>query len=205
MENPKLSILILSAPERLDKLSILLQELFSQIIGREIEVIYLGDNLKMTVGEKRNKAVSAARGEYVCFIDDDDMIAKNYVEKIYEAILKKPDVVTFLVRKTYNGKPEQIQKFEHIGRRILDPTLKQKFGMKVLTMPPNHLCVWRAGVLEMLSLKRNLFPSKNKGEDHSFAEYAFQMSDHKGFTQVDIDEVLYYYDYQTNVSLTQTR
>lgn len=200
MENPKLSILILSAPERLDKLSKLLQELFNQIIGREIEVIYLGDNLKMTVGEKRNKAVSAARGEYVCFIDDDDMIAKNYIEKIYEAILKKPDVVTFLVRKTYNGKPEQIQKFERIGRRILDPTLKQKFGMKVLTMPPNHLCVWDKSIF----MGDCRFPHKNKGEDHAFAEKVFEKYG-DDLRKIDIDEVLYYYDYQTNVSLTQTR
>jgi hypothetical protein len=47
--------------------------------------------------------VASTDAEYVCFIDDDDMIAPNYVAKIVEALETRPDMVGFEERYTEDG------------------------------------------------------------------------------------------------------
>ena len=41
----------------------------------------------------RNIGLDHARGEYITFIDSDDMITDNYISKILKAIEKKPDII----------------------------------------------------------------------------------------------------------------
>lgn len=123
----KLSILICSLSGRLDKLHGLVTGLEQQIQNLNtqqsiptsqyaipaIEVLWLGDNKSISVGEKRNKLLSLSKGEYVCFIDDDDTVSPDYVAEIMNAIQSKspallslstsPDVVCFNVQMYQNG------------------------------------------------------------------------------------------------------
>lgn len=41
----------------------------------------------------RNIGLDNAKGEYITFIDSDDMVADNYLQKIMKAIDKKPDII----------------------------------------------------------------------------------------------------------------
>lgn len=176
----------------------LLIELSKQAMNKPVEIIYLGDNLSNTVGSKRNKALKASKGDYVCFIDDDDMVSDDYIDSLLEAIKTGSDVITFRVHEEYNGKHVRYQYFESIGRRVLDPILRNKVGMPVLTMPPNHLCCWKRE--KALSVP---YPNKSKGEDHAWAEN--MLTHHKDLKIHSIEKVLYYYRYKTTVSRTQTR
>ena len=36
----------------------------------------------MSVGEKRNKLINMAKGEYFSFIDDDDLVSEEYVDQV---------------------------------------------------------------------------------------------------------------------------
>jgi glycosyltransferase involved in cell wall biosynthesis len=67
--------------------------------GDQVQIIYLGDDQEMSVGEKRNLLMSMAKGEYMCFVDDDDRVTHNYVEAIMGDLLQHPnkDVYTFKV------------------------------------------------------------------------------------------------------------
>lgn len=58
-----------------------------------IEIITEIDDGQSSVGTKRNKVLENANGEYVCFIDDDDMVTPIYVSSILKCLEKKPDVV----------------------------------------------------------------------------------------------------------------
>jgi len=191
----KLTIAILSIPERLHMLQKLLNELVHQSFNKPVEILYIGDNMSMTVGDKRNIALDSFKGEYIAFVDDDDMISEDYIDSLLEAIETSPDVITFRVDQLYNGKKDRKQVFERVHRRILDPTLRRKYGSPVLTMPPNHLCCWRRNVIDQR------FPSKNKGEDHAWAErmYNNDLKIH------EIDKELYVYQYDSKISRTQTR
>ena len=60
-----------------------------------VEIRILSDNKEMSVGEKRNKLINMAKGEYFSFIDDDDLVSEEYVDQVLRKLRKNPDVVTF--------------------------------------------------------------------------------------------------------------
>jgi glycosyltransferase involved in cell wall biosynthesis len=88
---------ILHLPQRANLYNALIVELNKQIAAvnaqDKIEIITETDNGENSVGKKRNNIIERAQGEYVCFIDDDDMITDIYVSKTLKALETKPDVV----------------------------------------------------------------------------------------------------------------
>ena len=103
----KLSILVCTVPSRVTTgLPTIVTELQHQIdlAGQnQVELIYLGDNKKRTVGQKRNNLLQIAQGDYVCFVDDDDRVAPDYVAKILAQLDGTTDVVCFRSHLTWNG------------------------------------------------------------------------------------------------------
>ena len=87
----KLSILIPSLEERRKTLEQLKTELANQIGKRNVEVLSLSDNRQMSIGQKRNMLLTQSTGEYVAFVDDDDMVSPDYIEKVLNALTKNPD------------------------------------------------------------------------------------------------------------------
>lgn len=102
-----LSVLIPSIPERFDNFSKLTNELFNQktyvhtfhpTLG-DIEVVV--DNSKkfldggLSIGAKRQALLDRAQGDYVCYLDDDEDIAPNYLETLVRLCNKRQDVCTF--------------------------------------------------------------------------------------------------------------
>ena len=84
----KLSILILSIPSRLEQYEILQNKLLDQIGDREdVEVLSFIDNKSLHIYEKRNVLLQAARGSHLCWLDDDDDIADNYISRLTEVII----------------------------------------------------------------------------------------------------------------------
>ncbi len=57
------------------------------------------------VSDTRNQGIANASGKYICFVDADDMIKKNYVEILYTEIIHNDiDVVFCNFEYDYNGK-----------------------------------------------------------------------------------------------------
>jgi glycosyltransferase involved in cell wall biosynthesis len=174
----KLSILILSLRSRLDTLAPLIQTLSNQTVQKPVQLLYLGDNKSMSVGEKRNDLLSIAKGKYVCFIDDDDTITPDYVDEILKAIEQTPEVITFNVKKFDKGVFLNERRFYlNNGPDRIAP---DRSHYKML---PNHLCVWRKDIIQ------KLFMDKNLGEDYIWAAdmVPYYSSTH------NIDKILYYY------------
>jgi glycosyltransferase involved in cell wall biosynthesis len=88
---------ILHLPKRKQSYDLLINELNKQIQECNakdiVEIVTETDDGNLSVGAKRNNVLDKANGEYVCFIDDDDMITPIYVSKILNALKSKPDVV----------------------------------------------------------------------------------------------------------------
>jgi glycosyltransferase involved in cell wall biosynthesis len=59
----------------------------------EIEMLAVCDNGELSIGAKRNQLLEAAKGDYVVFVDDDDMISPFYIKGILTAIQTNPDCV----------------------------------------------------------------------------------------------------------------
>lgn len=59
----------------------------------DVEMLANSDNGEKSIGQKRNELLEAAKGDYVVFVDDDDMVSPFYTYGILEAIKNKPDCV----------------------------------------------------------------------------------------------------------------
>jgi len=155
----------------------------------EIEIIYLKDNKEMTIGEKRNKLVEEANGEYISFVDDDDRVSEDYVSELLAGIETGVDVVTFDVSVSLDGAtPKPCYYSIHFDKDYNESEAYYRL--------PNHLmCVKRELALQVP------FKEINFGED---ADYAKQLkpllkSEHS------IHKILYYYDYNSKTTQTQRR
>lgn len=57
-----------------------------------LKVIRLDKNSGVA-GKPRNIGLDNAKGEYIAFIDSDDMVADNYIDKILEATSQEKDII----------------------------------------------------------------------------------------------------------------
>jgi Glycosyl transferase family 2 len=100
--NPRYQILIPTIPHRNVKLRTLLAALDYQMVSG-VRVLACRDNLQLTLPQKNQKLQDAATGDYVSWIDDDDMYAPDYLRLVMQALEKDPDMVGFQVRWTIDG------------------------------------------------------------------------------------------------------
>ena len=149
-----------------------------------------------------------AQGEYVSFIDDDDSVASDYIQKIVSAIAHARkatppvDVITFGQRATlqphgvihectyslahYRDRPPE-------ARRQL--AASDKPNTLLWTGPPSHTMAWRRELVKDIR-----FPETTFGEDVSWVDQACE----KAQTEIVLTgEPLYYY--QFNEATTATR
>jgi cellulose synthase/poly-beta-1,6-N-acetylglucosamine synthase-like glycosyltransferase len=93
--SPIISILICTLENRKDSFNFIYNKLKNQSIEFEnkVEIIFKSDNGEMTIGTKRNSLLFDAKGEYICFVDDDDDVSDDYIKSIINALKDKPDCV----------------------------------------------------------------------------------------------------------------
>ena len=187
----KLTILIPTLYTRIDKLKSLLTELNYQIQSKPVQLLWIGDNKSMTIGEKRNLLKSMAKGEWMCYIDDDDEISINYIDTILNAIDENQDktVICFRGEQTTDNAQDAPFRYDiNFGMNFK----KQIDGVRWKVMIPDHLCVWRR------SQVAKDFPLKNISEDHDWAK-AMTMT-YTDKDQVLLEDTLYYYHYNRHTT-----
>lgn len=155
----KLSILIPSLEERRKTLEQLKTELANQIGKRNVEVLSLSDNRQMSIGQKRNMLLTQSTGEYVAFVDDDDMVSPDYIEKVLNALTKNPDCSSLTGEIVFSD--GYSRPFIHSLRYT--QWIDDHEG-KVYYRPPNHLNAVRRSIAVQVG-----FPPWNSGEDRSFS------------------------------------
>jgi glycosyltransferase involved in cell wall biosynthesis len=186
----ELSILILTLPTRIDSYARLIKSLNQQVIENNlihrVQILTLCDTKEISVGEKRNILLNKSIGRYVCFIDDDDVIATNYLSSIIVALNSNADVITFCgdyveneVRTPFSISMVHRGNFNHTN---------------MFYRLPNHLC----------PVKREIalncpFTDKNFGED---SDYADKINIHLK-NEYHITDKLYFYMYNSNTSQTK--
>jgi glycosyltransferase involved in cell wall biosynthesis len=186
----ELSILILTLPTRIDSYANLIKMLNKQVIENnfidKVQILTLCDTKEISVGEKRNILLNKSAGRYVCFIDDDDEIAPNYLIKIISALSSNADVITFCGEYVENAirTPFSIS-MVHRGN-YNHPNIFYRL--------PNHLCPVKREIA--LSCQ---FTNKNFGED---SDYADKINIYLK-NEFHIQDKLYFYMYNSNTSQTK--
>lgn len=188
-KEPKISLLICHLPKRKEFLARLMEILDVQKsvfpIGH-IEIL-IDANPVDSIGEKRNRLLQKASGEYVAFIDDDDRVSLYYLPYIYEGILKGVDCCSLTGEITEDGKNPLI--FEHSIKYKAYKTNEPSKPIRYERFP-NHLNCIKASIAKQFK-----FPEKNHGEDTSWAEQIHKSGLLK--TEHRIEDIIYHYDFKT--------
>jgi GT2 family glycosyltransferase len=175
----KLSILICSLSSRADKLQRLMTVLQPQV-NDSVEVLIKTDNGEIAIGAKRNLLLEEATGDYIVFVDDDDLVSEDYVKKILEAIESNPDCCGIQGIITFQGQ----------GPRMFIHSLKYKEWFEqnnIYYRCPNHLNPVKREIA--LQVK---FPETNFGEDKDYSTRLFPLLKEERF----ISGVVYHYLYE---------
>lgn len=180
----KLSLLIPSIAERGHLLERLLRSIDAQKNGYDVETLVLVDSRQRKIGNKRNELLQKASGDYLAFIDDDDRISDDYIQKVFEGIEKCVDCCSLTGIITFDGlKPKPFIHSIQNDRYWEDEWAYMRF--------PNHLNTIKSSIA-----KQFYFPETNHGEDTDFATQMHKSGLLK--TEHFIDGVIYYYDYISN-------
>jgi hypothetical protein len=197
MANIRLSILIPHLPhERASEFARLMDLLLPQLTA-EVEVV-VNDAPRggKSVAQKRNELLRGAEGDYICFVDDDDTVANDYVARILEASRLETDCITFNLVYLGAGSIPRLRVMQwglswqklNTGRplQVFVPGLNQQFtgdGVEY-RCDWSHLCPVKRSIALQVPFEDSLH-----GEDLmwlSRAHHLVQSSTH-------IDQILYYY------------
>jgi glycosyltransferase involved in cell wall biosynthesis len=169
-----LSIIMISIPERAERFNALKKKVSKQItkiheyhptLGSVEIVPVISPKFADgggSIGYKRQLGLLAAKGEYVCWLDDDDDISPDYVETLVRLCNKGADVCTF----------NNVSKFDNFWM-VVKMHFKTKHDQQakpgIINRRPYHVCAFRRGVLDGV-----VFPDTNWDEDTGFIGQALK-------------------------------
>lgn len=191
-----LSILIPSIPEREDKLIKLLDNLYNQkrLISNQhptlpgVEILtdcskrYLEGG--KTVGQKRNDLVQRATGNYLCFLDDDDIVPPNYIETLVRAMQHGSDIITF----------NSLFKCDYYWS-LIDMSIRNNNEEAT----PNGITyrnAWHICPVKSELAKKHQFSNKNNAEDWDWMQRVLTGV----FTEHKLNVILHQYNHSANTS-----
>ena len=186
-----LSILIPTIPERKSTFTSLLKVIHSHIdfcnAWQEVEILHdASQRGSITTGEKRNHLLSRARGEYIWFIDDDDMILEGAISEILKATETDCDVMAINGIMTTDGKDEK-QWYIALGNPY---EAKWVDGKEIYLRYPNHITPMKREIAIQF-----LFPSQNNFEDKAWADLIKESGLLKTETKIEIPIYHYRFSY----------
>ena len=188
-----LTIGILTLPQRkhfLDRLMFRLSESTPDKNMDMVEIIINEDSGEKTVGEKRNEVLDSAKGEYVCFVDDDDLVEIDYIETISNILSNNEyDGISFWGMYYVKGTPAML--FNHANS---NGGHFKKNGKQY--RPLNHLNPVRTEIAKEIR-----FPEKNYEEDADYCDRLLKSGKIK--KEYSIDKVMYHYLWDPNITETQ--
>ena len=207
----KLSILICSLGERKEQLEKLLDKLLGQgknagidigfiiietyKIGasnksnwepKDVEIIVQTDSGQQSIASKRNDLLCRAKGDYVCYIDDDDDVPDYYISEILKAISTSPDVVGIWGHFFING----IQKNNFYHSIKYDRWFEDANGYYRC---PEHRNPVKRDIARKVGFNEAM---RNYGEDQ---DYSMRLRSHLK-TETYIDKPMYFYKLNTSLS-----
>ena len=134
--------------------------------------IYLDEN-SGGASIPRNKGLDIAKGEYIAFIDSDDLVSDDYIETILEKTKEDWDFCYI----SWQGKSNKI-------------IIKD-------TVPAWNCCVWNSVYKKDLIGDKRFDPKLKMAEDYDFNRKV------RNGKKANITKILYYYNEDTPNSLTK--
>ena len=130
-----------------------------------ILLVDLKENLG--VGLARNEGIKISNGEYITFIDSDDWVRKDYIEVLYNSIIKYNTDVVF----------SKFERYDNNSKNIINNKRKINYYNKVISniKDKKNLILSEPKILINLIIKKDfiianniIFPKEVPGEDVLF-------------------------------------
>jgi hypothetical protein len=184
------TILIATITGREEKLARLLDRINSMKPSNlKIEICISFDNREKKIGTKRQELLQGAKGKYVSFIDDDDLVTAAYFEDALATI-----------RGEFHVCRLRGQMSEYTFTHSIENTLLMPMCVgDVFIRPPNHLNVMMSDVAKLIS-----FRDASQGEDLDWTIRLAQTGWLKKEYQSDHTRIHYIYDLGGRVVQPQT-
>lgn len=138
-----------------------------------------------SIGKKRESLVQRATGKYLCFLDDDEDIAPNYVETLVRLCQLDTDVVTFrnLTKTDFY--------WTVVDMSLKNPVNEEATPERIVKRKPWHICPVKSEYA-----KRYEFPDSNYGEDWKWFEKVLKHCQSEAHT----DQILHSYQHSSKTS-----
>lgn len=190
-----LSILIPTIPQRKEQFTKLYNEVMAQVhmmysihesMG-EVQVLVNGGERfldgGLSIGKKRESLVLSAEGKYLCFLDDDDNIAPNYVESLMRLCLQGQDICTFRAMV-------KMQSFwALVDMRFIYTVNDQITPDYTVRRPPWHMCPVRSTYAKLFP-----FQDLNNAEDFEWMQKVLSCCASEAHT----DKIIFQYNHSIN-------
>lgn len=143
------------------------------------------------LSDARNVGLDCAKGEYISFIDSDDFVELNYLEKLYKALQDNPDcaISSCSLWMYKDGKitpPRNSWDFEEV--RYVEP---EEYADKMLTMESQHTScckLFRRDVLSKIRYRKGYV-----NEDILLALDFYPIVEREHYRIVEIPDKLLFY------------
>lgn len=189
-----IGILTLEESQRQESLQRLLQTLRGQGHAEAVEILVNKDDGSKPVGQKRNEILDQASGDFICFVDDDDMVTDQYLARLLGAIRSTPTVDCIGFAGMYHIDGRRIMKFKHANCH--GGNFKDAQGVQC--RPVNHLNPVRTSLARQIR-----FPERNFAEDADYCDRLHASGLLKN--EVVIEDILYLYLWSPSGTRTQQR
>lgn len=183
-QDKKLSILILSLNRRKHYLN-KLKNILEPQLNDNVEVLYSIDDGEKSIGTKRNELLNDAIGDYICFVDDDDLISNDYVEKILKATETNPDTIGIHLLHKEDGILRGLTYHSLKYDKWWDEPNKNNPTLKNYYRNPNHLNPVKREYAIQVG-----FPEINNGEDRWYSQNILKFLKTEEYIETPIYEYL---------------
>jgi Glycosyl transferase family 2 len=124
------------------------------------------EECSLHIGAKRNRLLDRAAGDYIAFVDDDDLVSVDYVQLVLAAIRERPDVVGTFLTMWENGVFQNytMMSIENVNHPL--GFARMVGGIHTVFRRPNHINPIRR---EIVMDNKIRFPSMDYREDEAFS------------------------------------
>ena len=130
-------------------------------IMQRVEIIVNADNGEKSVGQKRNEILDASSAKFICFVDDDDKISKDYLKWIVRCINQNRNLDSIGFTGRYYINNMFAMYFKHAN--TYGGNFRGSDGIQY--RPCNHLNPVRTAIARKIG-----FVDKNHGEDSDYSD-----------------------------------